>query len=112
MIPKADAPIEQTSPPPTAAFRTHSSARSAAESCARIKELGFTASKHITIYGERLELVSDPFEDGGCTAVQVVSKNDPTIRTLRLPEAILVGLSDQFRKPVKLPARPAPGDAN
>ena len=66
--------------------------------CARTRELGFTASKHIKMYGERFELVSDPFEDGGCTAVHVISKNDRTVRTLRLPVAILIGLSDRFHK--------------
>ena len=105
MIPKVDAPVEQTPSALTDSIETDTIGRSASESCARIKELGFTASKHIIIYGERLELVSDPFEDGGCTAVQVISKNDPTVRTLRLPEAILVGLSDQFRKVAKSPGK-------
>jgi len=50
------------------------------------------------MYGEHFEVVSDPFEDGDCTAVHVVSKSDQTIRTLRLPVAILVGLSDRFLK--------------
>jgi hypothetical protein len=97
-LPKGDIPTEQTLAGPTDAVETHTSAQSASENCARIKDLGFIASKHIKIYGERLELVSDPFEDGECTAVRVISKNDQTIRTLRLPAAILVGLSDRFRK--------------
>jgi len=74
------------------------SGRSPAENCARIRDLGFTTSKHIKMYGERFELVSDPFEEGLFTAVFALSGNDPTIRTLRLPTAILVGLSDRFRK--------------
>jgi hypothetical protein len=102
MIPNIVVPVEPTSPAPTDALKTHASGRSSSENTARIKDLGFTASKHIKIYGERYELVSDPFEDGECTSVQVVSKNDQTVRTLRLPAAILVGLSDRFRKPVKL----------
>jgi hypothetical protein len=72
--------------------------RSPAENCARIRDLGFTNSKHIKMYGERFELVSDPFEEGGCTAIHALSGNNPTIRTLRLPIAILLGLSDRFRK--------------
>jgi len=50
------------------------------------------------MYGERFELVSDPFEEDACIAVHARSGNDPTIRTLRLPAAILLGLSDRFRK--------------
>ena len=62
---KGDVPIVQLQPTPTDAFWTlHASGRSASESCARVKELGFSASKHIKIYGQRYELVSDPFEDG------------------------------------------------
>jgi hypothetical protein len=37
--------------------------RTPAENCARAKGLGYVASKHITMYGERLELISDPVEE-------------------------------------------------
>jgi len=50
------------------------------------------------MYGERFEIVSDPFNEGDCIAVRATSGNDPAIRTLRLPVAILVGLSDRFLK--------------
>src|SRR5271165_2469413 len=99
MIPTIAAPIEPTPLAPAAALEAHASGHSPSENTARIKDLGFTTSKHIKIYGERFTLVSDPFEDGECISVQVVSENDPTVRTLRLPAAILVGLSEQFRKP-------------
>lgn len=82
-------------------------ARSRAEGCARIKELGFTTSKHIRMYGERFEIVSDPFNEGECVAVHAISGNDPEIRTLRLPIAILVGVADRFVNKAKLPARQA-----
>jgi hypothetical protein len=72
--------------------------RSPAENSARIRELGFTTSKHINMYGERFELVSDPYEEGLCTVVRVLSGSDPTVRILRLPTAILVGASDRFQK--------------
>lgn len=48
------------------------------------------------MYGERFEIVSDPFDEGDCVAVNATSGNDPEIRTLRLPIAILVGLGDRF----------------
>lgn len=68
------------------------------ENCAKIKDLGFTSSHHIKMYGERFEVVSDPFDEDGCVAVRAISGDDPTIRTVRLPVAILVGLSGRFRK--------------
>jgi hypothetical protein len=72
--------------------------RSRFENCARIKNLGFTASRHIKMYGERFEIVSDPFNEGECVAVHAISGNDPKVRTLRLPIAILVGSGDRFLK--------------
>ena len=72
--------------------------RIASDSCARIKDLGFTAPRHIRMYGERFEIVSDPFTEGDCIAVRATSGKDPEIRTVRLPVAILVGLSDRFLK--------------
>jgi hypothetical protein len=50
------------------------------------------------MYGERFEIISDPFDDGDCIAVRATSGNDPAIRTLRLPIAILVGREDRFLK--------------
>ena len=69
--------------------------RTPAENCARLKDLGYIASTHITMYGERFELVSDPVQEGDCIVVQVLSGNDPTIRRLQLPVSILLGLSDR-----------------
>jgi hypothetical protein len=68
------------------------------DSCVKIKDLGFTAFMHIKMYGERFEIVSDPFDEGDCVAVRATSGSDPEIRILRLPIAILVGLGDRFLK--------------
>ena len=67
-------------------------------SCAKIRDLGFRASMHIKMYGERFEIVSDPFNDGDGVAVRATSANHPAVRTLRLPIAILVGLADRLLK--------------
>jgi hypothetical protein len=67
-------------------------------SCAKVKHLGFKASRHIKLYGERFEIVSDPFDEGDCIAVRATSGNNPEIRTLRLPTALLVGQADRFLK--------------
>ena len=74
----------------------HASGQTPATDCARIKELGFSTSHHIHIYGEEFEIVSDPFPDGGGVAVQAITAKDPARRTLRLPVAILVGLRNRF----------------
>ena len=73
------------------------------DSCARIRDLGFRASMRIRMYGERFQIVSDPFDEGDCVAVRATSAGNPAIRTLRLPTAILVGLADRFPKRPSLP---------
>jgi hypothetical protein len=88
--------LSRTSAPPTSALMTHHHRRSPAENSARIKDLGCKTSKHIKMYGERFEIISDPFEEGLCMVVRALSGNDPTVRILHLPTAILVGLSDHF----------------
>jgi hypothetical protein len=50
--------------------------RIGSDSCAKIRDLGFTASMRIKMYGERFEIVSDPFNEGNCIAVRATS-GDP-----------------------------------
>lgn len=50
------------------------------------------------MYGERFELLSDPFVEGDCTAVRAIGGNNPAIRVLRLPVSIILGLAHRFRK--------------
>lgn len=68
------------------------------DDCVRIKDLGYQSSHHINMYGERFEIVSDPFPDGNGVAVQVTTVKEPTKRTLRLPTSILVGMKKLFPK--------------
>jgi hypothetical protein len=72
--------------------------REGTDSCVKIKGLGFKTSTHIKMYGQRLEIVSDPFDEGDGVAVRATSGDDPEVRTLRLPTAILVGRADRFLK--------------
>ena len=61
------------------------------DSCAKIRNLGFKASVRVSMYGERFEIVSDPFDEAGGVAVRATCGSNPEIRTLRLPIAILLG---------------------
>jgi hypothetical protein len=72
--------------------------KSITDDCVRVKDLGYTSSRHISMYGERFEIVSDPFPDGNGVAVHVITTTEPTKRTLRLPTSILVGLKGLFPK--------------
>ena len=96
--------LEEALPSLTTSYNSARQERTAAENCAKIRKLGFTISTHIKMYGEDLELTSDPFREGGHTAVLVVSEADQTERTVHLPVSILVGLADLFETPD--PAKP------
>ncbi len=76
----------------------HATYRTPAMDCPRIKDLGYSTSHHIHMYGEHFEIVSDPFPDGGGVAVDAITAKDSAKRRLRLPVAILVGLRDMFPK--------------
>jgi hypothetical protein len=74
-------------------------AGSSSENCTHIKKLGYIVGKHVDLYGEHMVLVSDPFDDGDCVAVQATSAIDPTVRKIELPLTILAGWEDLFLEP-------------
>jgi hypothetical protein len=51
--------------------------------------MGYAFSKFVRLYGEEFELVSDPFADADGIAIQVITRKDPRIRVLRIPETVL-----------------------
>jgi hypothetical protein len=58
------------------------------DDCARIKHLGYAASRHVRIYGEEFELLSDPFPQANSIAIRAKAKRDSHIRVLTLPVTI------------------------
>jgi hypothetical protein len=76
----------------------HTAVRSPSENCTRIKKLGYIVGKHMNLYGEHMELVSDPFVEGDCVAVHAISSSNPTVRTIELPVSILAGWEDLFQE--------------
>jgi hypothetical protein len=92
--------------------------RSPSENCKRIKKLGYIVGKHMNLYGEHMEMVSDPFVEGDCVAVHAISSSNPTVRTIELPVSILAGWEDLFQEladptasefPAKIPLPEAAG---
>jgi hypothetical protein len=72
--------------------------KSVTDDCVRIKDLGYSSSHHIRMYGQRFDIVSDPFPDGNGIAVQVTTAKEPKRRALRLPKTLLVGFKDLLPK--------------
>jgi hypothetical protein len=62
------------------------------EDCERIKQLGYAASRHIRIYGEEFELLSDPFPQANRIAICAKAKGDSRARVIGLPVTITQSL--------------------
>jgi hypothetical protein len=57
----------------------------AAQICERVKKMGYTVGRRIQLYGERVELVSDPFLQDGLIAVRVRRIGDASSQVIHLP---------------------------
>jgi len=57
--------------------------------CDRVKHLGYTVSGRVRLYGEELEVVSEPFPEADGIAVHAKSTRNPTVRKVRLPATVL-----------------------
>ncbi len=57
--------------------------------CEKLKHLGYSRSKHIHLYGESFQLVSDPFPLETGVAVEVVARNSTARRVVKLPLPVL-----------------------
>ena len=101
-------PLIDTPSAQTIAGAADTKGGSPSEDCDRIRELGYKLSGHANLYGEKFEIVSDPFPEGGGVAVRVVTATNSAIRTLRLPVAILLGLSKFSPKRPVIEPRLAP----
>jgi hypothetical protein len=60
------------------------------ETCRRLSRLGYARSNHVRLYGQELQIVSDPFvHDEGGIAIEVVVDSSPDKRTMRLPLSVV-----------------------
>ena len=62
---------------------------SISETCARVKQLGYASSRRVRLYGEELEIVSEPFPEANGIAVRAKSRKGPEIRVVRLPVMVI-----------------------
>jgi hypothetical protein len=59
------------------------------DTCRKLISLGYARSNRVRLYGQEVQLISDPFPKEGGIAVEVVGQNDSTSRTMKLPLSIL-----------------------
>jgi hypothetical protein len=62
---------------------------SSSEMCAHVKRLGYSTSRHVRMYGEDFEVVSDPFPEADGIAVRVTTIKDSKVRVLQIPATVL-----------------------
>jgi hypothetical protein len=60
------------------------------DTCRKLSRLGYARSNRVRLYGQELQIVSDPFvhKDGGI-AIEVVGDSDRDKRTMRLPLSVV-----------------------
>jgi hypothetical protein len=59
------------------------------DTCRKLISLGYARSNRVRLYGQEVQLVSDPFPQDDGIAVEVVGRNESVKRTLRLPLSVL-----------------------
>ena len=70
------------------------------DTCKKLISLGFARSNHVRLYGQELQLISDPFpQDDGGFAIEVLAKTEKVTRTMKLPLPVLhVASKGQFKR--------------
>ena len=59
------------------------------ETCRKLISLGYARSNRVRLYGQEVQLISDPFPQEGGIAVEVVGGNNSSSRTMKLPLPVL-----------------------
>jgi len=64
--------------------------------CDKLQKLGYAREKHIRLYGEEFELVSNPVPDGDGYAVEGVARASGILRRMRIPLSLIYTLSKEL----------------
>lgn len=60
------------------------------DTCRKLINLGYARSKRVRLYGQELQIVSDPFpHNEGGIAIEVTGSSEPGTRTMRLPLSVV-----------------------
>jgi hypothetical protein len=57
--------------------------------CERLRKFGYTRDRHIRLYGEEFQLVSNPFPDGEGFAVEGIAHASGQLRRMRIPLSLV-----------------------
>jgi hypothetical protein len=59
------------------------------DTCRKLISLGYARSNRVRLYGQEVQLLSDPFSKEGEIVIEVTSQNDASPRIMRLPLSVL-----------------------
>ena len=60
------------------------------DTCRKLMSLGYARFNRVRLYGQELQIVSDPFpHDDGGIAIEVTGASEPGRRTMRLPISVV-----------------------
>jgi hypothetical protein len=65
------------------------------EVCERVKKMGYGLGSSVRLYGERLEVLSDPFPHGKGIAIRVRAHGDGAERVILLPATVLQSVRER-----------------
>jgi Fe2+ transport system protein FeoA len=57
--------------------------------CLRLKQMGYSQSKSVKLYGEEFEVLSDPYSEDEHIVIQVKSQRTSLRKTVRLPRFVV-----------------------
>ena len=57
--------------------------------CARLRQIGYSQSKSVKLYGQVLQLLSDPYPDGEHFVVETCAQYTSEKRVVRIPKFIV-----------------------
>jgi hypothetical protein len=58
--------------------------------CEKLRKLGYARQRHIRLYGEEFDLISNPIPDGDGFAVDGIASKSGDQRRIRVPLSIVV----------------------
>ncbi|MGO8985280.1 MAG: hypothetical protein ACLPHI_13155 [Terriglobales bacterium] len=64
--------------------------------CARLQQLGYAREKHIRLYGQDFDLVSNPVPEGDGFVVEGVARPSGNLKRMRIPLSLIYTLKKQL----------------
>ncbi len=64
--------------------------------CERLQELGYARERHIRLYGEEFQLVSNPTPEGDGYAIDGITRRSGAVRRVRIPLSLVHSVRKEF----------------